>query len=527
MSQSLYTAMGGIAAAQTQLNVVSNNIANVNTIGFKESNVTFQDIFSTTLTAGNAPTVTTGGKNPVQIGLGVQVGTISKNFDSGTWSATGKSTDIMIQGNGFFTVQSSDGKVFLTKAGNFSFDASGDLVNAQGYKVLGSGQVFGNAGSTSNVNVPQKMVTNVQANTDFYNKALTALNGCQLTAGTFTMNTFSPTGTAVGSVEIALDTKTDSSMKAITNSINTQITNSATHKGNEAGFYNTANTLLAAGGAITDPAVVSALASAKVERLAAGDKTDSPVVTNAATALTAKNAATAAATSLTNSKCICDDSTNGTVQFKVDGTNTGSLSFVPGTSNFVLATQLASAKIDATTHTYTSKTLDWMTKITPVVSLDNAVSVSNYTIAEDGSIEATYSNGDKLTIETNPSDNTFQFKYTTSTGVIIRGNDVNVNPNVAIPSNLQVQLSNVINPEGLVAVGGNLYMPGPNTGDMIFTVGGTMGVGALKSGGLEASNVDISKQFSDMILAQRAVQANSRVFTTTSDIMQTLVQLGR
>jgi len=527
MSQSLYTSMGGISAAQTQLNVVANNIANVNTIGFKESNVTFQDIFSTTLTAGNAPTVTTGGKNPVQIGLGVQVGTISKNFDSGTWSATGKSTDIMIQGNGFFTVESSDGEVYLTKAGNFSFDASGDLVNAQGYKVLGSGQVFGNTGSTSNVNVPQKLVTEVQPNIDFYSKPLTALNGCQLTAGTFTLETFSPTGTALGSTEITLDTAVDSSMAAITTSINNQITSAATHKTNEAGFYNTANTLLVGGALITAPAVVAALASASAERVLSMDNTASPVVTDAATALIARDAATKASASLANSVCVCDNSTDGTVQFQVDGVNTGSLDFVPGTSNFVLATQLASARIDAATNTYTSKTLDWMTNITPVVSLDNAVSVSNYTIAEDGSIEATYSNGDKLTIETNTADNTFQFKYTTSTGLILRGDDVNVNPNVAIPSNLQLQLANVVNPEGLVAMGGNLFMSGPNSGDMIFTVGGTMGVGALKSGGLEASNVDISKQFSDMILAQRAVQANSRVFTTTSDIMQTLVQLGR
>ena len=564
MSQSLYTAMGGISAAQTQLNVVSNNIANINTVGFKESNVVFQDIFSTTMTAGNAPTVTTGGKNPVQIGLGVQVGTISKNFDSGTWSATGKNTDIMIQGNGFFTVKSSDGEVYLTKAGNFSFDANGDLVNAQGYKVMGANQVFATTGSSTNVNVPQKLVTEVQPNTDFFSKNLTDLNGAQLTAGTFTLNLKDPSGKDIGSVEITLDTKTDSSMAAITASINKQLaaastaagvastaattaagvastaaatahTNAATAQGlvdTATGVETQAATDLASGTitqaqydaikAVQDPIIAAQGAIVTAQTTIYDNQT---TIFNTQTALATSKTAEAAACTGTAAKC--DATTDGTIQFTVDGTHSGSLGFVPGTSNFVLATQLASAKIDSTTNTYTSKTLDWKTNISPVVSLDNAVSVSNYTIAEDGSIEATYSNGDKLTIETNPADNTFQFKYTTSTGVIIRGNDVNVNPNVAIPSNLQVQLSNVINPEGLVAVGGNLYMPGPNTGDMIFTVGGTMGVGALKSGGLEASNVDISKQFSDMILAQRAVQANSRVFTTTSDIMQTLVQLGR
>lgn len=460
MSQSLYTAMGGISAAQTQLNVVSNNIANVNTIGFKSSNVTFQDIFSTTMTAGNAPTVTTGGKNPVQIGLGVQVGSISKNFDSGTWTATGKSTDIMIQGNGFFSVRSSDGVVYLTKAGNFSFDANGDLVNAQGYKVLGANQVFAINGSDNNVNVPQKLVTNVTPNEDYAGKFLSDLNGAQVTTGTFTMN-ISPSVGNIVPVEVTI-TDSEDTMEELAQKIQDTL----------------------------DASIVP------------------PATTSGVTV-------------------VCDDTTNGTVQFEVNGTEAASVEFVPGTSNFVLTTQLGSAVLDPATNTYTSKVLDWENEITPVVSLDNAVSVSNYTIAEDGSIEATYSNGDKLTIETNPADNTFRFKYTTSTGIIIRGEDVDVNPNVAIPSNFQIQLANVTNPEGLVATGGNLYMTGPNAGEMVFTVGGTMGVGALKSGGLEASNVDISKQFSDMILAQRAVQANSRVFTTTSDIMQTLVQLGR
>lgn len=77
-------------------------------MGFKESSVTFQDVFYNTVTSGNSPTSTTGGKgNAMQIGLGVQVGAISKNMASGTWTATGKTTDMMLQGNGFFTVKTT------------------------------------------------------------------------------------------------------------------------------------------------------------------------------------------------------------------------------------------------------------------------------------------------------------------------------------------------------------------------------------------------------------------------------------
>lgn len=480
MSQSLYTAMGGISAAQSQLNVVSNNIANINTVGFKSSNVTFQDIFSTTLTAGNAPTVTTGGKNPVQIGLGVQVGTIAKDFSSGTWSATGKATDIMIQGNGFFTVKSSDGIVYFTKAGNFSFDAKGDLVNAQGYKVMGADSLYASVGSDTNVNVPQKLVTSVTANTDYATKNVGDLNDCQITPGTFTINLTPVGGGAAVPVEVTIAADADGAIDASNDTM---------------------------------------------EEIA--DKIQNQLITDMGW--------DPADSSTWGVTVTCDATTGGKLNFKLanDGgsplatTITDALSFTPGTSSFVLTTQLGSAPLNATTLEYDSKVLDWNVDITPVVSTVNAVSVSNYTIGPDGSIEATYSNGDKMTIEVNPTDNTFQFKYTTSTGVIIRGDDVDVNPNVAIPSNFQLQLTNVVNPEGLVSMGGNLFMPGPNAGDMIFTVGGAMGVGFLKSGGLEASNVDMSKQFSDMILAQRAVQANSRVFTATSDIMQTLVQLGR
>lgn len=473
MSQSLYTSMGGIAAAQSQLNVVSNNIANINTVGFKESQVTFQDIFSTTITAGNSPTVVTGGTNPIQIGLGVQVGTISKNFNEGTWTATGNTEDMMIQGNGFFAVQSSTDEVYLTRAGNFTVDSNGDMVNAQGYKVLGADKLFSTTSSDYTVHIPQSIVTKVVPNNiDFTTKPLADLNNCDLTMGSF--NIVINTATGTDTVKVTLTNQ--ATMQAVKDKINAD--------------------LVAAG---VDP---------------------------------------------DNLVCVCEDEsatepgTAGTIQFLMNGTTT-SLGFNTtgidtDTSNFILQTSLGSAvptPVDPADPTkgkiYSSVDLDYKVNVTPVTSLTNSVSISNYTIANDGSISATYSNGDKLTIETNAADQTFQFKYTTSTGVIIRGSDVNVDDDVAVPANLQIQLANVVNPEGLVAAGGNLFQSGPNSGDMIFTVGSAMGLGKIKSGGLEASNVDLSKQFSDMIVAQRAVQANSRVFTTTSDIMQTLVSLGR
>lgn len=516
MSQALYTSMGGISVAQSQLSVVSNNIANINTIGFKESSVTFQDVFSITNTTGNTPTVTTGGKNPLQIGLGVQIGTIAKNMDSGTWTSTGKTTDMMIQGNGFFSAMSADGEVYLTKAGNFSFDANGDLVNAQGYKILGAESLYSTNSSKTAVNVPQKIVTAVAANEAMYDKELTALNNCQLTQGTFVINITDSGGTTTP-VTITLDGTADT-MGEVAAQIQRELTVALDPTAHAAQAL--ADTATATEATAAQDLAEGTITQAQYDAIIA---VQDPIITAQTAIVTTQNNN---AMALYGIKVTCDATTDGTIQFATDGVDAKSLSFLAGTSNFVGQTQLAQVA-GVTPASYSSKILDYVVDVTPVNSISNAVSVASSSVAEDGSIEATYSNGDKLTVELNENTNKFQFKYTTSSGVVITGDDVNVNPNVAIPANFQMQLANVVNPEGLVAQGGNLYTTGANSGDLMFTVGGSMGLGTIKTGGLEASNVDMSKQFSDMILAQRAVQANSRVFTTASDIMESIVMLGR
>ena len=105
MSQAFYTSMSGINSSQTQLTVVANNIANMNTTAYKSSRVNFQDIFYNTTKYGSSglPDRLLGGINPQQISVGVKVESISKNFTKGTWTSTGCSTDLYLNGNGFFT----------------------------------------------------------------------------------------------------------------------------------------------------------------------------------------------------------------------------------------------------------------------------------------------------------------------------------------------------------------------------------------------------------------------------------------
>ena len=149
MMRSLYSGVSGLRTHQTRMDVIGDNIANVNTVGFKRSSVTFKDVFYQTLRGGSAGDsggtgTGIGGTNPQQIGLGVTLGSIDIVHTQGAAAPTGNGTDLMIQGDGFFRVKDSSGKIYYTRAGNFHFDNSGNLVTPDGFIVQG------NDGSTDN-----------------------------------------------------------------------------------------------------------------------------------------------------------------------------------------------------------------------------------------------------------------------------------------------------------------------------------------------------------------------------------------
>ncbi|HZO27816.1 MAG TPA: flagellar hook-basal body complex protein [Chloroflexota bacterium] len=129
MMRSLFSAISGLKGHQTMMDVVGNNISNVNSTAFKASRITFQDIISQTLRGAQAPTATQGGLNPMQVGLGVQVGSVDSIMTQGNLQATGKPTDVAIQGDGFF--QLTDGtNTFYTRDGNFTTDSTGRLIHS-------------------------------------------------------------------------------------------------------------------------------------------------------------------------------------------------------------------------------------------------------------------------------------------------------------------------------------------------------------------------------------------------------------
>ncbi len=201
MTQALYSAKTGLSAGQTQVDVIANNVANINTTAYKTANVTFQTLFSSTLSSGSSAGASSGGTNPKQIGMGTQVGSITRNFESGSVQTTGDSHNLMISGNGYFTVRSGNGTEYLTRDGNFSLDSAGNLVTASGCKVVGTSDSFSTKSGTTTVNVPTLLNAEVTGttSTQLGSKVVSELNDASVSKGTFTVNIGASTKTADGS----------------------------------------------------------------------------------------------------------------------------------------------------------------------------------------------------------------------------------------------------------------------------------------------------------------------------------------
>ena len=136
MLRSLFSGITGLRQHQTLMDVVSNNISNVNTTGYKSSSVVFEDTLSQMVRQPSSPNTALGGLNPEQVGLGVQLGGISTNFAQGSAQNTGKSTDLMIQGDGFFLLRNG-AETTYTRAGAFTFDTLAAELNGRGLQIFG------------------------------------------------------------------------------------------------------------------------------------------------------------------------------------------------------------------------------------------------------------------------------------------------------------------------------------------------------------------------------------------------------
>ena len=450
MTQAFYTAIGGMAAGQTKITVVADNIANMNTIGFKASNVNFSDVYYRTSSTGQAPTGQMGGINPKQTGIGVQTASITRDFAAGTTLSTGLNTDLCINGSSFFTVASPTVEILYTRDGNFTIDANGNMVTSSGYKLLGTNNLLDTTSSTIPIKIPTYIntVTTPSTIAQMGNKALDELNGTKsggVSAGTFSIFTYDDAGTPTEH-EITINS---SDM--------------------------TVNELIAEINKIDD--ITATVVNGSLQITAAGD----------------------------------------VERFEVEN----------GTSNVV--TQLGIGVMDPNTKQATSEVINYHQTIgegTP--GSEDAQNFTSVSINENGLIEVKYGNNDTLSVMQDPHDpSKMILKYTLNDGTVITGSDLTVNDQLVEPANLQIQMASFVNPQGLTAQGNNTYANAPNAGMVLYGSISSAAFGNVKSGVLEGSNVDLASEFADMVVSQRAIEANSRVFTTTNEILQTLSNLGR
>jgi flagellar hook protein FlgE len=411
----MFSAVTGLKNFQTKMDVIGNNIANVNTVGYKKSRVTFQDTLSQTMRGAASPQGNRGGTNPMQVGLGMNIATIDTIHSPSSFESTGYATDLAIDGDGFFIV--SDGlNRYYTRAGNFTFDELGNFVNSSnGLKVVGwqDSQTYTVPSDKS----PQNLNT------------IIIKKGMMMEAK------------ATGAVSFAknLNSETDSGESYV-----------------------------------LPFKIYDSLGQAHNLKIAftksATDNQWNYSITSDDTALTIDTTSNSGTLQFTTEGALdLSGSTVNAVNITVNGAN--SISFTP---DFNELTQYAS---DTT------------------VDMDS----------QDG-----YSAGSLLSISIDTN------------GVISGVFDNGQSRELA-----QIALANFTNPGGLIKAGNNLYQYSNNSGEPQIGTAGTSGRGTVSPGNLEMSNVDLSEEFTQMIITQRGFQANSRIITTSDEMLQELVNLKR
>ena len=414
MLRSLYSGISGLRAHQQMMDVTGNNIANVNTVGYKTSQVVFQDTLSQMRDAAGAPQNGTGGTNPAQVGLGVRLGSIAANFGQGAAQTTGKASDLMIQGDGFFVVKSSGGEDLFTRAGSFSFDADGVLTTPNGQTVQGWPAV---SGAVNTATVPHAVTLPIGV-------------------------TISPTATGKVTLSGNLSSEAVYDSNALLNATTTMAVN------------------------VYDPSGAATPMPVTFAKAAAADTWDMTMSVPPAT--------------------VTNPVTPPTV------VPVGTVVFALGKATPTFFDVAATATSGAFHFDITALTQFSGATSAHVSNSDGSASgvLSSYTVTNTGQIIGVFSNGLKETLG-------------------------------------QVALANFNNVAGLEKIGDSMFRSTVNSGLAQVAAPGSQGLGLISSGALEMSNVDLAQEFTNLVIAQRGFQANSRIITTSDEILQELVNLKR
>jgi flagellar hook protein FlgE len=420
------TALSGLNANATALGVIGNNLANINTVAFKASVVSFQDLVSQTVSGASL--------NPMQVGLGVTTGSISPVFSQGSIQSTTEATNVAIQGNGLFIVKSADGLAY-TRGGNFAFDASGALVTTDGCKVQGYTQIDPTTAQVitttqvADVVVPPGVLRAPTPTTNI--ATLTNLNSSAATNSTFSSSVqmYDPKGTAH------------------------VLTITYTKTGPGAWSYQ------------------MSLPGAEVSGGVSGTPSAIPAGSGGAGTITFDTAGKLA-------------TVNGAAPADVTVTT-------PAWANGAAANVMTWDLVDATSGALALTGYAASSATSSITQNGSAPgSVNGVNILADGSITATFGAGQTVTIG-------------------------------------KIALASFNNPKGLTKLGANRYGETQAAGQANVGPPGTGGRGTLIGSAVEQSNVDMATEFTNMILAQRGYQANSKSITVADELMQETLALKR
>jgi flagellar hook protein FlgE len=407
---SLFTGSSALGAFSNELDVIGNNLANLDTSGFKSQSVGFQDLLYQTLQAGTAQSGNVGSVNPQQVGFGVQLGATGTDFTQGTATATGNPLNASIQGNGFFVVNNGT-QDFYTRAGDFSVDSAGILIDSNTGDAV---QRFGSVGQGT-ATLPAFQTPG--------NLDITIPYG-QTVPGT-------PTANVTLQGNISADQSVGGTTNASIQVYDTQGTTRAmtvTFTETAANTYSVSATI--DGGTVTFP----------------GGNT----VTFDPT------------TGLLQSPSTLSAQLNGLPGAQTININLGSI----GASNGITQFGSTSSSVSATAQDGTGPG-----------------TLSSVSIDSTGTLEGVFSNGLSIPIA-------------------------------------QLALASFANPSGLERSGNNYFTASAAAGNPIIGPASTGSLGSVQGGTLEGSNVDISTEFTQLIIAQNAYSVNSRTITVADQVLQ-------
>jgi len=459
--RSMFSGVSGLRAHQLKMDTIGNNIANVNTVGYKSQRATFQEVFNQTLRGAGSPQAGKGGTNPQQVGLGISLSSIDTFHVRGAVQRTDNLTDLAINGDGFFILSNSEDGLSrsYTRAGNFSLDDDGNLVSANGFKVLGymvdpdtnvlRSQLEGVKISKSEmVAAKETTYATFEGNLD---------NQIAVAPGADADYVFTAGGdeNTPDTLTIPADTKYWETTSTVYDTLGGKHTLKFTFiRGMEADG--------AVGGGPSQWQVFIKDQDLGKYYNESGGFAASDTLETITHGLTFKPDGTLDTTS-----------TNGIVELTVPGKN-GSGDIEDLKIDFTKLTQFANESNAAMTGSdgYPQGSLD------------------TFSIGPTGEINGIFTNGMSKIIG-------------------------------------QIALAAFKNPAGLEKTAENMFQVTPNSGDPIIGLPGFSGLGSLNSGTLEMSNVDISNEFAEMISTQRGFQANSRIITTSDEMLQELVNLKR